>query len=165
MNLTFDKVEKYIGTKAYSSGAIQFDLPNVESFAKRYVTAYEIRKAKDILDAHYITLRTDLLYDFKETLSVFLETKKRNYITCSIKGFQGLDEIRNDWLIAIDMEKEYNELKDKGESNLDDLFKILYAKRDIEEELLHAISIIEKIETYIKKRLEEIKKIIEPLLK
>lgn len=164
MEVAFKKLEKYFGAMAYSSNSIQFDLPSAKSLAKRYVTAYEIRKVTDILDAHYSNLRSDLIYDFTEILSVFIETKNRSYLTCSINGFSGLRELRDDWLLTLEMEREYNQLKSEGKDELGDLFKLLYAKRDIEDQLKDALEIIDRIEKYINSRVGEIKLIVEPLI-
>lgn len=164
MEKSFEKLQKYFGANAYSYSSIQFNLPNIESFAKRYVTSYEIRKAKDILDAHYKSLKSDIVFEFVETSSVFLETKHRTYITCSLKRFPNLYESYKDWEVTIALETIQNELKAEGKDQLGDTFKILYAKQEIIDEVNNALEIINRIETYINNRLKEIRKIVEPLL-
>jgi hypothetical protein len=161
---TFEKLNEYFGANAYSSSSIQFNLPSVESFAKRYVTPYEIKKAKEILDAHYKFLRSDLVYEFTETTHVYLETKHRTFITCNIEGFENLRELQKDWIVTLSLETIQNELKAEGKDQLGDTLKILYAKQLIQDEVKDALEIIDRIETFIDLRINDIRKIIEPLL-
>lgn len=156
--MDFQKLNSYFGPMCFMDNAVQFELPSIKQYKvnEGIVTEYEYRQAKSILDAHYLTLKTDIVYEFPEASYVDVETDHRQNIVCHLDGYAELHEVEKRWNTICALETIYNENYSDGNHNWNDYFKIMYEKQDVAEEFTNAMELIERIETFINNRLENI---------
>jgi hypothetical protein len=164
--MDFQKLNSYFGPMCFMDNAVQFDIPNVKQFhvGVGIVTDYEYRQAKSVLDAHYLSLRTDIIYEFPQTSYVDVDTNHRYNIICHLDGLAEIHSIENRWNTIVALETIHNEMQSDGNNNLQDFIKIMEEKTYIQDEYNEAMEIIERIENFINERVKDIKKEIEALV-
>lgn len=165
MNLDFQKLNSYFGPMALTDNSVQFELPSIDSLAKAHHTHYEKRKAKEILDVHYSSLRTDLIYKFPFISYANMDIIHRSNVTCMLNGISNLHRLEDRWKVAVALEEVYVEMDKNNNAQLDDYFKIMYEFQEIEDDFNHAMEKIESIRLFIQEKLIDILPIVEKYFK
>jgi hypothetical protein len=154
--MNFEKLESYFGQQTFFSNEIQFELPNVKNLDDLYSLEEKHNKTERLLDAYYQTLKSDILYNFSQVSSVFIETEHRSYIVCSLNGFMGLHELKERWKATKVLENIYVEMKENGTDYIGDFVKINHEFLNIEDHYKEAIELIENIEVFIAEKVVHI---------
>jgi hypothetical protein len=165
MNLDFEKLNSYFGPMALTDNSVQFELPSIDSLAKAHHTIYEKRMAKEILDVHYSSLRTEIIYEFPFISYGNMDIIHRSNFNCMLTGISNLRQLENRWKVTEGLLELYNEMNENGNAHMDDYFKIMYEFQEIEEEFNNAMDKIESIGLFIQEKLIDILPNVEKYLR
>jgi hypothetical protein len=159
MQVELEKLEKFLGFRAFGHDTLQFDLPTLQDIIDGYITGYQKGIGNKLLDALYFDLAYDVSYKFELLVRNVKHGMSNDcYITLQFrahkdfKKFQKVyDEIKNNV-------HEISEQYKYDQQLMGELFEVLYAERDFSDELKELLEQLFSIELFINERLEKIKR-------